>query len=427
MKKFLAMVRNPNLLVVFLMGFSSGLPLLLVGGTLRAWMREAHVDLKTIGFFSIVTLPYTWKFIWAPVMDRYVLPLGRRRGWLILSQLLLMGSLVGLSTVDPASQTLTLAVWAFLVSFFSASQDVVVDAYRREILPNEQLGFGSSLYVFAYRVALLVAGAGAFSLSKRIPWSTVYIVMAVFMVVGIITTLMAKEPTVDAPPPKTLRESVVGPLKDFFSRESAWILLLFVLLYKLGESMASDMFNPLYIDLRIDKDAVAGVAKGFGFWATVTGGMVGGMLILRLRLYRALWIFGILQSLGLLLFAALAGVGQELLVVHSNALQDPTATVPTAEILPLLAASIGFENFASGMATSAFVALMALQTNKRFTATQYALLSSLTGVSRTFFGMTTGVIAESLGWKGFFVACTLITVPGLLILPFIKKLIDETR
>ncbi len=426
MNKLKAVLRNPNLLVVFLMGFSSGLPLVLIGGTLKAWMRESNVDLKTIGFFSVVSLPYTWKFIWSPLMDRYVLPLGRRRGWLIVSQIGLFASILGLSTADPATQTAMLGVWAFIVAFFAASQDIVVDAYRREILPDEQLGLGSSFYVFAYRLAMLLAGAGAFSFSKRIPWSEVYIIMAFFMVVGVITTLLSKEPKTEVPPPKTLKESVIGPLKEFFTRDSAILILIFVLLYKLGESMASDMFNPLYIDLRIDKDAVAGVSKFFGFWAMVGGGMVGGFVIIQLRLYRSLWIFGILQAVGLLAFSALAHYGR--ILVEANAalfLSDPKATIPTADILPILATAVGVENFTSGMATAAFVAFMAIQTNKRFTATQYALLTSLMQVPRTVFGMSMGILAESLGWEWYFAACALFAIPGLITLFWIKKLLHE--
>jgi PAT family beta-lactamase induction signal transducer AmpG len=426
MNKFIAVLRNPNLLVVFFMGFSSGLPLVLVGGTLKAWMREAQIDLKTIGFFSIVSLPYTWKFIWSPLMDRYVLPLGRRRGWLVVSQIGLFASIFGLSTVDPASQTVLLGAWAFVVAFFSASQDIVIDAYRREILPDEQLGLGSSLYVFAYRLAMLLAGAGAFSFSKRIPWNQVYVIMAFFMAVGLLTTFFCKEPATEAPPPKTLKESVIGPLKEFFTRDSALLILAFVLLYKLGESMANDMFNPLYIDLHLDKDAVAGVSKLFGFWAMVGGGIVGGFLIVQWKLYRSLWIFGILQTAGLLAFSALAYFGHQ--VVAENAAlfaTNPHATIPTESIVTVLAIAVGVEQFTSGMATAAFVAFIASQTNKRFTATQYALLTSLMQVPRIVFGMAMGALADAVGWELYFVACTVLGIPGLITLIWIKRLLDE--
>lgn len=389
----------------------------MVGGTLKTWMREAGLDLSTIGFFSVVALPYSLKFLWAPVMDRYVPPLGRRRGWLLISQLGLMISIFALSQVDPVSQTSVLAVLATIVAFFAASQDIVIDAYRREILPDDQLGLGSSLYIPAYRIAMLLVGAGSFSFSKRMSWPDVYILLGSFMLIGVLTTLFCKEPKTDAPPPRSMTESVIGPLKEFFSRESAFLILAFILLYKLGEAMATGMLNPLYIDLRIDKDAVTIAAKFAGFWATIVGGIVGGLLILKIGIHRALWLFGILQSFGLLLFSYLAYFGQSLIA------QDPSAKViDTMTILPLLTLSIGVENFTAGMATTAFVAFMATQTNKRFTATQYALLTSLMAWPSSLFGVLAGVLADKLGWIMFFVACTILTIPGLLMLMKMKKL-----
>jgi len=417
MNKLKAVLRNPNLLVVFLMGFSSGLPFLMVGGTLKTWMREAGIDLSTIGFFSMVSLPYSLKFLWAPMMDRYVLPLGRRRGWLAVSQLGVMVSVFALAQVDPVSQTALLGIVATVVAFFAASQDIVIDAYRREILPDEQLGLGSSFYIPAFRLAMLLVGAGSFSFSKRMSWPSVYMLLGCFMLIGLLTTLFCKEPKTEAPPPRTLGESVFGPLKEFFSRDSAFLILAFILLYKLGEAMATGMLNPLYIDLKIDKDAVAGVAKFAGFWATIGGGIVGGLFILKLGIHRALWVFGILQSLGLLLFSYLAAFGQNWLAENPAATQMDTVT-----ILPLLTASITGENFTAGMATTAFVAFMASQTNKRFTATQYALLTSLMAWPSSLFGVMAGVLADKLGWVMFFVACTLLTIPGLLILFWMKRL-----
>ncbi len=417
MSKLKAVLRNPNLLVVFVMGFSSGLPFLMVGGTLKTWMREAGLDLSTIGFFSMVALPYSLKFMWAPFMDRYVPPLGRRRGWLFISQTGLMLSIFALAQVDPVSQLNLLGIMATVVAFFAASQDIVIDAYRREILPEEQLGLGSSLYIPAFRLAMLLVGAGSFSFSKRMSWPSVYMLLGSLMLIGIITTLLCKEPKTEAPPPRTLGESVFGPLKEFFSRDSAFLILAFILLYKLGEAMATGMLNPLYIDLKIDKDAITVAAKFAGFWATMAGGIVGGLFILKLGIHTALWVFGILQSLGLLLFSYLAHFGQALIA------SDPSATtVDTATILPLLTASIGVENFTAGMATTAFVAFMATQTNKRFTATQYALLTSLMAWPSSLFGVLAGVLAEHLGWEMFFVVCTILTIPGLVILIWMRKL-----
>jgi PAT family beta-lactamase induction signal transducer AmpG len=308
--------------------------------------------------------------------------------------------------MDPLKQFYGVVICAILVAFFSASQDIVVDAYRREILPNEELGIGSSLAVLGYRVGTMIAGAGAFILADHMPWALVYAAMAGFMLVGILTTLFCPEPKVDAPPPRTLRESVIGPLSEFFKRSGAWTVLAFVLLYKVGESMASDMYNPFFIQIGFSNTEIGGVAKVFGLWAIIIGGIVGGVLIVRLKLYRSLWLFGALQAGAILLFSVLATVG------HS---------------LPLLALAIGAENFTSGMATSAYVAFMALQTNRRFTATQYALLTSLMGVPQALFGSTTGWLADHLGWHGFFVACTLFTIPGLLMLFRLKALIAETE
>lgn len=387
------------------MGFSSGLPFLLVGGTLKAYLTESGVDLKTIGFFSLVSLPYTWKFIWSPIMDRYVpFKLGRRRSWLLIAQAGCMAALVALSMVDPVFNLGVLAASAVLIAFFSASQDIAIDAYRREILTDEELGLGSSLAILGYRLAMLVAGAGALLMADHISWPVVYLVMAAVMLVGMVTSMLAPEPTLDAPIPKTLRESIVNPLKEFFQRKNAWTILAFVLLYKIGESMASDMLNPFFLKIGFTKTEIAGVAKIFGFWAVIFGGIVGGTLIFRLKLYKSLWLFGLLQSAALLLFSLLAHVGAD---------------------INLLAAAVGAENFTSGMASAAYVAFMASQTDKRFTATQYALLTSLMGVPRVIFGASTGILADYLGWTQYFIACTIFTIPGLLILFKLKDLMNS--
>ncbi|MFZ3230928.1 MAG: AmpG family muropeptide MFS transporter [Pseudobdellovibrio sp.] len=407
MSNLIKALRNPRLFIVFVMGFSSGLPFLLVGGTLKAYLTESGVDLKTIGFFSLVSLPYTWKFIWSPIMDRYVpFKLGRRRSWLLIAQAGCMAALVALSFVDPVLNLTVLAVSAVIVSFFSASQDIAIDAYRREILTDEELGLGSSLAILGYRLAMLLAGAGALLMADHISWPTVYLVMAAVMLIGAFTTWLAPEPKLDVPLPQSLRESIVNPLKEFFQRPNAWIILAFVLLYKIGESMASDMLNPFFLKIGFTKTEIAGVSKVFGFWAVILGGIVGGTLIYRLKLYRSLWLFGILQSLCILLFSFLAQLGAN---------------------LSMLAVAVGAENFTSGMASAAYVAFMASQTNKRFTATQYALLTSLMGVPRVFFGATTGILAENLGWSQYFMACTVFTIPGLLILFKLRNLINNPQ
>lgn len=386
------------------MGFSSGVPLLLIGQTLKAVLTENGLDLKTIGFFSLVGLPYTWKFLWSPLMDWFVpLRLGRRRSWLFLTQLGLALSIFAISFVNPKTDITLLAVAAILIAFFSASQDIVVDAYRRDVLADEQLGIGSSLYVIGYRGALLVTGAGALIIADHISWRETYWIMAALMFVGIVTTLFAPEPKLEAPPPRTLRESVVEPFKEFFKRDGAFVILAFVLLYKIGEQMASEMYTTFLLKTGFTKTEIGTVAKLIAVWAMIAGGVVGGTLIIRLKMYRSLWIFGILQSLAILLFSVLAMIGPS---------------------VPFLAFAMATENFASGMATTAYMAFMAMQTKRRFSATQYALLASLIGVPRTIFAASTGILAEMLGWPGFFVACTVFTIPGLLLLFTLKKFVD---
>lgn len=403
MINLLKALRNPRLFIVFVMGFSSGLPFLLVGGTLKAYLTESGIDLKTIGFFSLVSLPYTWKFIWSPLMDRYVpFNLGRRRSWLLIAQLGCIAALVALSLVDPVLNLYALATSAVMISFFSASQDIAIDAYRREILTDDELGLGSSLAILGYRLAMLVAGAGALLMADHISWPVVYLAMAAVMLVGVVTTYLSPEPKLNEPLPKSLRESIVNPLKEFFQRRDAWTILTFVLLYKIGESMASDMLNPFFLKIGFTKTEIASVAKIFGFWAVILGGLVGGTLIFKLKLYRSLWLFGLLQSGALLLFSLLAQVGTNISV---------------------LALAVGAENFTSGMASAAYVAFMASQTDKRFTATQYALLTSLMGVPRVIFGASTGVLAEYFGWTQYFIACTVFTIPGLLVLFKLRGLI----
>jgi len=392
----LATVFSGRMLVALLMGFSSGLPLLLTGSVLQAWMTADGVDLGTIGLFALVGLPYTLKFLWAPLTDRFSVPLlGRRRGWLLAVQLLLMVSIAGLGWTRPAESPLMVAIAAWLVTFFSASQDIVIDAYRREALADNELGLGASLYVNGYRIGMLLASGGGLILADHMPFSAVYQLMALCMVVGILTTLFAPEPASEAGLPHSLREAVVEPFVDYFRRRHALLILLFILLYKVGDTMASHMSTPFYLDVGFSKTEIGAVVKLFGFWATVTGGMLGGILILRTGIYRALWGFGILQALSTAGFALLAVVGYS---------------------LPFLAGVIAFENLSAGMGTAAFVAFMGALTNRKFTATQYALLSSLMGIPRVIVAAPTGYFADWLGWSIFFVGCALLAVPGLLLL-----------
>lgn len=390
------------MLVALIMGFSCGLPLLLTLSVLQAWMKEAGVDLTTIGLMSLVGLPYTLKFFWSPLFDRYTLPFfGRRRGWLLVSQLALMVSLVWLGYNNPVSHPEMLALAALVVTFFSASQDIVVDAYRREDLPDRELGLGSSLYINGYRTGMLLASGGGLILADHMPFSRVYLIMALCLLPGVLTTVLTPEPRVKSIP-VTLKAAVIEPLLEYFQRPNAHWILVFILMYKIGDTMAAAMTTPFYLDIGFTKTQIGTVVKLFGFWATVGGTILGGIVMIRLGIIRSLWIFGILQALSTAGFALLAMVGPH---------------------LPALSAVIAFENLSGGMGTAAYAAYMASITDKRFTATQYALLTSLMGIPRVLASAPTGYLVTNIGWEGFFFFCTLIALPGLLL---ILRLGDKT-
>lgn len=385
-----------RMLTTFLMGFASGLPLLLTISVLQAWMKAEKIDLSLIGMMSLVGLPYTIKFLWAPLLDRITPPfLGRRRGWLIIAQVCLIASICALGMSDPKHHPVMLVAAAFLVTFFSASQDIVVDAYRREALSDAELGLGSSLYVNGYRIGMLLASGGGLILSDHIPFSAVYLIMAACMIPGVMTTLMSAEPENPYGVPKTLAEAVLEPLKEYFSRQDAWWILAFILFYKIGDNMANAMTLPYYLDIGFSRTEIGAVVKLFGFWATVAGGLAGGVWMIRIGIGKSLWLFGTLQAIANAGFILLSFTG-----AHVTA----------------LSVVIAFENFANGMGTSAFTAFMASITHKRFTATQYALLTSLMGIPRVIAAAPTGFLAKELGWNWFFGTCALIAIPGLLML-----------
>lgn len=396
---FFRQMFSPRMLVSFLMGFACGAPLLLTSSVLQAWMTEQGVDLSVIGLYSLVGLPYTLKFLWAPVFDRYTLPfLGRRRGWMLVTQFTLILALVALGLTNPAQTPWLVAVAACVVTLFSASQDIVIDAYRREDLSDNQLGLGSSLYVNGYRLGMLLAGSGGLILADHVSFAQVYVLMAGSLLVGVVTTLLCREPPLVKGTPRTFREAIINPFVDYFSRDRALLLLLFILLYKLGDQMASTLTTPFYLSLGFSKTEIGAVAKLFGFWSAIAGGLVGGAILLRIGIIRSLWIFGFLQAAAILSFSVLALMGHSLVG---------------------LAVAIVLEQLTSGMGTSAYVAYMASLTNKRFTATQYALLSSCMGIPRVIIAAPAGWLAESLGWPLFFVGCAVVAVPGLLLLPMV--------
>jgi PAT family beta-lactamase induction signal transducer AmpG len=391
---------NRRMLICVFTGFSSGLPLYLLINLLPAWLRTEGVDLKTIGFFALIQLPYTWKFLWSPLLDRYALPLlGRRRGWMLVTQIVLLCAIPLFGALNPKADIWTIVALSTTVAFFSASQDIVLDAFRREILPDAELGLGTSIHVNAYRISSLVPGALALILADRAPWSTVYFVTALFMLPGIALTLLAREPVLVRGRPRTLREAVVEPFHEFVTRNgwrAAMTVLLFIFLYKLGDSMATALATPFYLDMGFSKTDIGVIAKNAGLWASVIGVLLGGLWMVKIGINRGLWLFGVVQLLSILGFAWLAYVNQ-------------------ADRL-LLAFVIAFEALGVGLGTAAFSAYIARATDPRYTATQFALFTSLAAVPRTVVNASTGWIVERTGWLDFYLLCTLLAVPGMLLL-----------
>jgi len=400
---FVKIYLTRRMLLMLFLGFSSGMPLALTGSTLSAWMVAEGVDLKTIGIFALVGLPYAFKFIWSPFMDRFVPPfLGRRRGWIVITQLALILAISGLGFFNPASQPLLTAFLALAIAFFSASQDIVLDAYRTELLAPEERGAGAGVWIMGYRMAILVSGAAALIISDHLPWRIVYILMGLLMTIGCAATLLAPEPsetTADRPlqaPPKTLSEAVVLPFIEFFKRPGAMEILLFIILYKLGDVAAAQMTTPYILQhIGFSRTELGAVFKGFGMVATIAGTLVGGGIMARWSMKRSLFIFGVLQGVSTFVFILLEFTGRQVWA---------------------LGLVIGVENFCGGMGTAAYIALMMSLCNTKFTATQYALLSSLMAVSRYMTGAPTGYLAAATGWIWFFAICTMAAVPALLLL-----------
>ncbi len=382
--------------VVLLTGFSAGIPLGLTGGTLQAWMASVGVDLTVIGIFSLVGLPYALKFLWSPLMDRYTFPfLGRRRSWILIAQVALVFGIAAMAFTDPVATPLLMAVLAFCVAFFSASQDIAVDAYRTEILKVEELGAGAGLYIMGYRIAMVISGAVALILSDHLPWTAVYLIMAATMFIGIVAVLFAPEPQVAVKPPRTLREAVFLPFIEYFRRRGAFEMLGFILLYKIDVAMALAMTTPFMLELGFTKTDIGAVTKAFGLVATIFGTLAGGALMTRWGIKRSLWVFGFTQALSGLSFIMLARLGHN---------------------YPMMVTAITVENVCSGLATAAFAAFIMSICDKRYTATQYALLTSFMALTRVLVGTPTGWIAKTTGWEIYFVISTLIAIPGLLLL-----------
>src|SRR3989338_902405 len=405
---YLNVFRSRNISILLFIGFSSGLPLVLTASTLQAWMTVDGVDLRAIGLFSLVGLPYTLKFLWSPIMDRFVPPLlGRRRGWIVLTQIAIMLGIAAMSFNSPRNALWLMGVIALIVAFTSASQDIVADAYRSDILREQERGLGAAVFVTGYRIAMLVGGAVALILSDQNGWQRTYLLMAGLMTLGILAAFFGNEPDDHGTHPKTLQEAVWGPLHDFFSRPAAMVILLLIVLYKLCDAYAGTMTTPFLLrGIGFSATDVGTINKGLGLISVIFGAMVGGTLMIKLGLFRSLLIFGILQALSNLSFMALALAGKS---------------------YGMLIFAVAFENFSGGMGTASFISLLMALCNQRYSATQYALLSSLSALGRTFIAPTSGYVVESLGWALFFLITALSAIPGLWLLWHYRSVITELR
>jgi PAT family beta-lactamase induction signal transducer AmpG len=398
-ESFKEAILNKRMLICVFTGFTSGLPLYVLIQLIPGWLRVEGVGLAEIGFFALIGFPYTWKFLWSPFMDRFTLPfLGHRRGWMLVTQLALFLSIGAMGFIKPDLSIWTVAYLAAAIAFFSASQDIVLDAYRRELLPDVELGIGNSIHVQAYRLSGLVPGSLALILADHLPWHTVFMVVAFFMGVGLITTLVIQEAIADPSPPKTMREAIIEPFREFVQRKgpgAAALMLAFLFLYKLGDNMATALQTPFYIDVGFSLTQIGSIAKFASLFSAIVGGLAGGVMMIRLGINRALWMFGVVQIVSILGFALLSEVGA-----------NPW----------MLGVAVSLEYLGVGLGTAAFIAFIAKNTNPVFAATQFALFTALTSVPRTLANAVTGVIVEQTGWTNFFLLCTALAIPGMLLL-----------
>ena len=396
---------SPRMLICVFTGFASGLPLYLLLNLVPAWLRTEHIDLKVIGAFALIQFPYTWKFLWSPLLDRYVLPvLGRRRGWMLLTQASLLLVIASLGGFSPQNDLGIIVLLATLLAFLSATQDIVLDAYRRELLPDPELGLGNAIHVNAYRIAGLIPGSLSLILADHLPWNSVFIITSLFMLPGMAMTLLVKEP-VPGNIPKTLRAAVLEPFREFITRQGiqgALLILCFLFFYKLGDSLCTALATPFYLDMGYSKSQIGFIAKNAGLWPAVFGALLGGAWMLKLGINRALWLFGAVQLVSIFGFYGLAVLGAHAEISSLHLLQ--------------LAFVIGLEALGVGLGTAAFVAYIAHTTHPSYTATQFALFTSLAAVPRTFINATAGWLVDKLGWSHFFLLCALLAIPGMLLL-----------
>lgn len=399
-QSLLQVFQSRKMAALLFIGFSSGLPLFLTSKTLQAWMTLEKVDLGAIGLFSLVGLPYSLKFIWSPFLDRFVPPfLGRRRGWLVVTQVALLLAIAAMSIQNPAQSLQLLAVNALLIAFFSATQDIAADAYRTDVLEPLEMGAGAAVFVLGYRIALLITAWLAFRLADQMPWPAVYLLMSALMIVGIVSAIFAPEPEMRDRPPESLADAVIKPFIEFFQRHGqirAFFMLLFIVLYKFGDALVNNMSTPFLIQTGFTQSALGDIQGGMGLIATIVGTLCGGSLLSKMGINRSLWVFGALQAVSNLAYFVLAQTGKN---------------------YQLLVITINIENFCAGLGTTAFIAFLMSLCNQRFSATQYALLSSLMAVSRDILVAPAGAIAQGTGWSMFFLISILAALPGLLLLP----------
>lgn len=398
------MLINMRLLAVLCLGFASGLPLALVGSTLQAWFTEASIDLVTIGALSLLGIPYTLKFLWAPLMDHYRLPWGKRRGWILAMQLGVIITLIALANMDPTVEAGTMAIIALAVAFFSASQDVAITAYQTDILTSEERGLGAAYYVFAYRVAVLISGGLALVFAEYLGWKLTYELMAFLMLLSMLVTYKAPQVT-ELATSQNIFQTILGSLNDLLQRERIIWLLLFIVFYKFGDALALTlMTNFLLHGLGFSLTEVGLAYKVVSFIATVLGAFVGGIFLTRWNIYRALLVFGLAQMFSNLMFVALAMVGKH---------------------FTLMTASIFIENFCSGLSTAALLAFMMSLCNHRYTASQFALLSAVASLGRVFLGPVAGVMVEHIGWVQFYIWSVILCSPGIIFLMFLKEKVSS--
>jgi len=395
-------LKSRKLISLVFLGFASGLPLYLTSRTLQVWLKDAHVDLGLIGWLSLVSLPYTLKFLWSPLLDRFIPPfLGRRRGWLVITQVALIIAIALMSRQNPQQSLELVAINALAIAFLSATQDIAGDAYRTDVLTKPELGLGASIWILGYRLAVLTTGALALVLADHLPWSAIYLLMAALMSVGMIAAILAPEPVLSERSPDSLVDAIYLPFQEFFQRlgfGTGLLTLGFILLYKLGDALVGNMTTPFLLEIGFTKTVIGAVQGGWGFVATTVGVILGGVVLTKIGINRSLWVFGALQALSNLSYLLLSLIGKQ---------------------EPLLLVVISIENLCAGMVTSVFVAFLMNLCNQRFSATQFALLSSLMAAGNIILAAPAGDLVKIMGWSGFFLFTIAASIPGMLMLPMI--------